>query len=138
MENIMIINEKTPFRDGLKSLIELRYGNRFDIVGLESNRLDNFETTEAPKLIIVEDVNNPDTERFLVDMRQKGTKVVLMGLKPESIRDKKELKMFNGFLLKNMPTNEMLDVIGDIMNYDSVYVHPDIGYFFLQRLINNN
>lgn len=133
----MIINEKTPFRDGLKSLIELRFGNFFDIVGLDSNRLAEYEPPEAPRLIIVEEVNNSNTERFLESMRRKGTKVVLMGLKPESIHDMNELKMFNGFLLKNMPTHEMLEVIGDIINHDRVYVHPDIGSFLLKKLIDN-
>jgi len=134
----MIINEKTPFRDGLKSLIELRYGNHFEIVGLDSNRLAEFKMEKAPRLIIVEEVNNPNIEKFIVEMRRQGTKVILMGLKAESVRDKKTLKMFNGFLQKNMQTSEMLDVIGDIINFDSVYVHPDIGSFFLQRLINSN
>lgn len=135
MENIMIINEKTPFRDGLKSLIELRYGTSFDIIGIDSINLDKFKTTNPPKLIIVENPNNPKTEKFLNDMREKGTKVILIGFNSESIPEQHDLKMFNGFLMKNMQTNEMLDVIGDIIDQDEVYVHPDIGYFFLQRLI---
>lgn len=136
MEHIMIINEKTPFRDGLKSLIELRYGSSFDIIGIDSIKLDKFKTTKPPKLIIVENPNNPKTEKFLNDMREKGTKVILIGFNSENIPEQHDLKMFNGFLMKNMQTNEMLDVIGEIIDQDKVYVHPDIGYFFLQRLIN--
>lgn len=136
MEDIMIINERTPFRDGLKSLIELRYGSHFQIVGIESMKLEKVREDKPPRLIIVEHPHNPQTEKFIIDMRKQGAKVILLGLNPESFKGQFDLKMFNGFLMKNMQTDEMLDVIGEILDQDKVYVHPDIGYFFLQKLMS--
>lgn len=136
MEDIMIVNERTPFRDGLQSLIELRFGSHFHIVGIDAINLGKVKSDKAPRLIIVEHPHNPETERFITNMREKGAKVILLGLNPESFKNSFELNIFNGFLMKNMQTDEMLDVIGEILDQDKVYVHPDIGYFFLQKLLS--
>ncbi|RHW36074.1 hypothetical protein D1B31_18525 [Neobacillus notoginsengisoli] len=133
MENIMIINEKTPFREGLKTLFEIKFGNIFNIIYTDSNRLSRHQSI-PPKLIVVEPGCNAVTEKFLIEMREKGSKVVLLSLEPETVQTNLKLEIFNGFLLKYMPTKEMLTVIKDIIENDNVYVHPDIGYFFLQKL----
>lgn len=135
VENIMIINEKTPFREGLKKLFEIKFGNLFNIVDTDSKKLPRNDE-KAPKLIIVERICNSVTESYLIEMREKGSKVVLLSLEPENIQSRVELDIFNGYLLKNMPTNELLNVMKDIIDNDNVYVHPDIGYFFLQELKN--
>lgn len=131
----MIINEKTPFREGLKKLFELKFGNLFNIIDTDLRKLPRHEN-KAPKLIIVDRISNQITESFLIEMREKGSKVVLLSLEPENVQSNLKLEIFNGFLLKNMPTKEMLAVMKDIMENDNVYVHPDIGYFFLQELKN--
>lgn len=129
----MIINEKTPFREGLKKLFELKFGNLFNIVDIDSEKLP-IPDNKAPKLIIVEQICNSVTEGYLSEMREKGSKIVLLSLEPENIYSNLKLDIFNGFLLKNMTTQDMLTVMKDIMDNDKVYVHPDIGYFFLQEL----
>lgn len=131
----MIINEKTSFREGLKKLFELKFGNVFNILDTDSKKLPRQET-KAPKLIIVERISNSVTESFLIEMREKGSKVVLLSPEPATIQSSAKLDIFNGFLLKNMPTNEMLTVMKEIMDTDNVYVHPEIGYIFLKELKN--
>lgn len=137
MENIMIINDKTSFREGLKKLLELKYGRFFDIIGTDSKQF-RYENKDVPRLIIIERISNSKIERFLIEMRKKGAKVVLLGLKPDNIQSYIELDLFDGFLLKNMPTNQLLTVLEEILEHDDVYVHPDIGYFFLKKLQKKN
>jgi DNA-binding NarL/FixJ family response regulator len=132
MENIMIIDEKTSFREGLKRLIELKFGKIFKIIDIDARKLFQFEKN-PPKLIIIENINNSKTERYLLEMRKKGTKVVLLSLEPDNIQDYLNLNMFDGFLLKKMPTNQLLTVLEEIIEQDNVYVHPDIGYHLLKK-----
>jgi DNA-binding NarL/FixJ family response regulator len=137
MENIMIIDEKSSFRDGLKRLIELRFGNVFKIIGIEPQKIVKFAKEPPPKLIIIEKVNNITAATYLVEMRKKGTKVVWLSLDPENIQGCSELNLFDGFLLKKMPTQQLLSTLEEIIDHDNVYVHPDIGYHLLKKVIKS-
>lgn len=136
MENIMIINEESPFREGLKSLIEMRFGNQFNIFGVDSDKLTNLDRIDTPRLLIVENRKNPNLESFITSMRKKGAKVLLLGNHQENMEVEDALSLYNGFLIKNMPTYELLDVIDEVIEQDRVYVHPEIGYYFMQKLLN--
>ncbi|MEI2358388.1 hypothetical protein [Mesobacillus zeae] len=131
MEDIMIINDKIQFREGLKKIFEFKFGHLFRIVDTDSKKLSKYKDT--PKLIVIERISNQVTE-FILEMHKKGSKVVLLSFDPENIQRSLELDIFNGFLLKNMPTRELLNVIEEIIDQDKVYVHPDIGYLLLQKL----
>jgi hypothetical protein len=130
----MIINERTPFQEGLSKLIEIKFGNLFGIIKTESKKLKEYQNKKTPILIIVDEVANKKTEQFLSNMREKGSKIVLLSLEANDIQDI-DLDIFNGFLLKNMPTSDMLQVLEEIMDYNLVYVHPDVGHIFLKKLI---
>ena len=137
MENIMIINDKKPFQEGLSKLIEFRFGSLFEIINTDPKKLKNYDEIDSPRLIIVDEIVNSSTVEFLNEMRDKGSKIVLLSLEANTILDF-ELDLFNGFLLKNMQTSEMLQVMEEIIDYNEVYVHPDIGCVLLKKLIDKN
>jgi DNA-binding NarL/FixJ family response regulator len=139
MENIMIINEKEPFREGLKMLIELKFGSLFSIIEKDSKKpIAPTADDKVPKLIIVEKIRNENTRSYLKTMKQKGSKVVLLMSNVDTLHESVELDVFSGFLTKNMNTNHMIRVIEDILEHDEVYVHPTIGRFFLGKFLKNN
>lgn len=129
----MIINERTPFQEGLSKLLEIKFGNMFGITKTETKALENYHTENIPKLIIVDDVSTDTLEEFLNEMREKGSKIVLLSLEADDI-DNVDLDIFNGFLLKNMPTSDMLHVLKEILDYNDIYVHPDVGQVLLKKL----
>lgn len=133
MEEIMIINERTSFLEGLSKLLEIKFANVFGIIKRDSKDLKNYNDDTIPKLIIVDEVSNEDTEHFLSDMRKRGSKIVVMSLEANEIHHL-DLDLYNGFLIKNMPTSDMIHVIRNILEYNEVYVHPDVGHFFLKKL----
>lgn len=133
MDRILIINENTPFREGLKKLIELKFGNLFEIIEMDFKKISRFEM-KVPKLIIIDKLNNSITKDYLVSMQQKGSKVILLSLDTNTIENSVELDIIDGYLLKNMQTHELMKVIERIIYQNHVYVHPDVGYIFLQKL----
>lgn len=133
MDRILIINENTPFREGLKKLIELKFGNLFEIIEMDFKKISRFEM-KVPKLIIIDKINNSITKDYLVSMQQKGSKVILLSLDTNTIENSVELDIIDGYLLKNMQTHELMKVIERIIYQNHVYVHPDVGYIFLQKL----
>lgn len=135
MEEIMIIHQRTSFLEGLSKLLEIKFGNVFDIIKTESRELKNFNDDTIPILIIVDEVTNKVTEQFLSNMRNRGSKIVVMSLEVNEIHHL-DLDLYNGFLIKNMPTSEMIHVLNNILEYNEVYVHPDVGHFFLKKLIS--
>lgn len=133
MEEIMIINERTPFQEGLFKLLEIKFGRLFGITKKESKELKNYTDCSIPKLIIVDEVASERTKDFLSKMKVRGSKIVLFSLEAKDI-EHVDLAIYNGFLLKNMTTSDMLKVIKGILDYNEVYVHPDIGHIFLKQL----
>lgn len=132
----MIIDEKTTFRDGFKRLMELKFGQFFNIIDTDSQKLFQYEEN-PPKLIIIENIRNEITERYLLKMRSHDAKVVLLTLEPDSFQEYVGLNIFDGFLLKKMPTNQLLTALEEIMEQDRSYVHPEFGYFFYKKILKS-
>ncbi|KZE67955.1 hypothetical protein AWM68_17435 [Fictibacillus phosphorivorans] len=133
MENILIINERGPFREGLRNLMELKFGRLFSVIGFDARKLKKQDKT--PRLIIVEQIENASTENYLKKMKRQGAKVILLISHEEGLKEYMNFEIFSGFLLKNMKTNDMLQVIEEILDDGEVYVHPEIGSFFLKKLL---
>lgn len=134
-DTIMVIHEKSPFQDGLVKLIDLKFGLLFKVLKTDTSKLQLYENGCVPKLIILEKVKNPKTVEFLIKMRNRGSKLILVTLEAAEITEL-ELNLFNAFLVKNMRTSEMLKVMEDLLDYKESYVHPDFGDLFLKKLIN--
>ncbi|MEH6990892.1 hypothetical protein [Cytobacillus firmus] len=134
-DTIMVIHEKSPFQDGLGKLIDLKFGLLFKVLKTDTSKLQLYENGCVPKLIILEKVKNPKTVEFLIKMRNRGSKLILVTLEATEITEL-ELNLFNAFLVKNMRTSEMLKVMEDLLDYKEIYVHPDFGDLFLKKLIN--
>ncbi|MCU1808286.1 hypothetical protein NVV31_23225 [Cytobacillus firmus] len=134
-DTIMVIHEKSPFQDGLVKLIDLKFGLLFKVLKTDTSKLQLYENGCVPKLIILEKVKNPKTVEFLIKMRNRGSKLILVTLEATEITEL-ELNLFNAFLVKNMRTSEMLKVMEDLLDYKESYVHPDFGDLFLKKLIN--
>lgn len=132
---IMIIDDNTSFREGLKKLFEIKFGLFCKIIDTDSTKASKYKNMVNLKLIIINRIGNSEIERFLIDMKKKGSKIVLLSSEPENLHEYIELYIFCGFLLKKMPTNQLFTVIEGIMEHDDVYVHPDIGYSFLRELL---
>lgn len=133
MEQILIINENTTFGDGLNKLIELYFGSLYRINSTDFKKLSRFEV-KVPKLIIVDQICNSITRDYLLKMQHKGSKVILLSLDSNILDNVENLDIIDGYLLKNMQTKELMKVIEKIIHLDHVYVHPDVGYTFLQKL----
>ncbi|WP_374717789.1 hypothetical protein [Neobacillus sp.] len=132
MENIVIIDEKFSFRQGLKALMELKFGRNFSINVKHPENLRKIDEGKPPKLIITEPSQNPIIENYLIEMKKQGAKVVLLSLEAEKV----ELNQiqFDGMLMKNMQTNQFLMILEEILEYDSVYIHPEIAYHLLKTV----
>lgn len=133
----MIIDEKATFREGLKTLLEVKFGTNFKIIEIGPDTLSKYVHIKPPKLIIIDQLNNPKTEKYLLEMRNHGTKVILLSSDPEYVQDTINILIFDGLLLKNMQTRKLLTVLEEIINYDGLYVHPEIASQLLLKMIQN-
>lgn len=130
----MMVYKNTPFQDGLKDLIEMKFGKLFKVFQVDAKGLNKIGVSKIPGLIIIDDYLDDEIEDYVWELKRKGSKVVLFSLTPCNIQGV-TLNVFDGFLLKSMPTYDMLKVLEEIMNYDETYVHPAIGRMFLSQLI---
>ncbi|MFT9493862.1 MULTISPECIES: hypothetical protein [Bacillota] len=136
MDKIVIIDEQTSFREGLRKIIELKFGYPVEIIEKEPSKLTQRDENEPPRLIITQFVDQ-NIELYINEMKAHGTKVVLLSLETSNIQKYIDLDVFDGFLLKNMPTSQLLGVLQGIIENDEVYVHPSIGYRLLKRIQKN-
>jgi hypothetical protein len=133
LKRILILSEKTPFREGLKKLLEYRFGDRVEILETEFQKIQRKNSNnDIPHLIIVESIPNIQIESYLFNMKQLGSKILLLTLEPSNLEDF-SYQLFNGFLTKGMQTNELLQVIKGTLLHEKTYVHPDFGYFFFRK-----
>lgn len=137
MENIMIIDERKTFREGLKTLIEFKFGNRFNIIETAPERLSKYKNKIKPRLIITNLLNHLIKEDYLIEMKDLGTKVVLLGLESSNIAVDTNVHLCDGYLLKNMETKQLLTVLEEIMENENIYVHPEIAYHILKVFQTN-
>jgi hypothetical protein len=137
LKRILILSEKTPFREGLKKLLEYRFGDRVEILDTEFQKIHRKNpNNDIPHLIIVESIPNIQIESYLFNMKQFGTKILLLTLEPSNLEDF-SYQLFNGFLTKGMQTNELLQVIKGTLLHEETYVHPDFGYFFFRKFTDS-
>lgn len=133
---IWIVDEKEYFRKGLKNLVELYYpGNNVVEMDFESfKKAYHAYRDNYPNLIIMTPINENENTYFLEKAKQQGTKLVLMAQQTKEIFYFRSLELYDGFLLKNMTTKQLINVLKSIVNDNDVYVHPDIGYELLRKI----
>lgn len=137
METIMIIDEQKTFREGFKTLIELKFGHKFVIVEASPEKLPKLKKRLKPKLIITNQLEHLIAEGYLHEMKELGTKVVLLGLESSNIGVDTNVHLCDGYLLKNMETKHLLTVLEEIMESENIYVHPEIAYHILKIFRRN-
>lgn len=139
LEQIVIINEQTPFREGLKKLLEIKFGNQYEIKTIDCRQLLTRRKVEKiPFLVIIDHVFKKEAEDILYKLKNRGSRIVILS-EMRNIRDCNHLELFDGILLKNMRTNDLLNAIQQILQ-NGLFVHPEMGGVLLKKytsLLNN-
>lgn len=130
---ILLVEGVNSYPDGVFNLLELRLGNLYEIVRINTSDLKEYCNDKFIQLILIEEDIGNHTKYMLRTFKSKGVKVILLTLEVCQASTL-NLELFDGFLLKDMATSHMLKVINEIINFRSVYVHPAYGYFFLQKI----
>ncbi|WP_078557093.1 response regulator transcription factor [Bacillus alkalicellulosilyticus] len=134
MNNILVIDEQSNYRDGVKNLLEISFSNC--VVDTYSS-VSEFESTEldiTPDIVIIDPSNSlnnyqPTINKFI----EWGVKVVLLTLESEKEKHWQfVLKDVQGYLVKDMSTPELLTNLKDISNGNR-RIHPTVANVFLER-----
>lgn len=134
MNHILIIDEQSSFREGLKGIIEYHFGPEVKIVGMDNAQLP-LSTSFHPQLVITDCIEDERTRDILMDYKNKGTKIILLIQNSKKPLDTSNIGFLDGFLMKKMPTKQLLLAIKRVFETDEVYVHPEIGYQFFKKLV---
>lgn len=138
MADILIVDKKDSFREGIKSIIEMKFGRSFSIQSGDFSELFEicYSRRKPPALIITEYTGGEEEENCLKRFKEKGTKIVLLLLDPTQVKSV-DVSLFDGFLVKNMKTSELIRVLQQVLENGKVYVHPAVGYHFYRELAKN-
>ncbi|MEG6533729.1 MULTISPECIES: hypothetical protein [Bacillati] len=135
-ETIIIIDEKGTFREGMRKLIELHFSSTFNIIDIGYQEFLHVRNSLKIKLIITSGNYNHQTLEGYQLAKNEGSKLILLILNTDDlVPSYMGLDLFNGILLKNMPTYQLLNVIDNILHSNDVYIDPQIGYLFLRELL---
>lgn len=135
-ETILIVDEKGTFRKGMRKLFELHFGKTFRISDLDYDEFLLYQPVDVKLIVTGENYSHEVLERYKC-AKDRGCKLILLLMNTDNLAlSYKGLSLYNGILLKNMLTSQLLKVVESILqNEDDVYIHPEIGYCLLQELL---
>lgn len=135
MKKVLIIDDQVTYRNGVKHLLEIKFP---ELVIETANCLSPDELEGIPDLVIVEPNTSFEHSLLLIDfLIATHSKVVIL-----STPDKGKKRMLTllkrniqGFLLKNMRTDELLNCIQTILSGNR-YIHPQVANVLLDAYQN--
>ena len=140
MIKILIVDDHTLFRSGLKSLIHRESGSRYEVIAEAADGLEGIKQMAkySPDIILL-DLQMPvmnGKEALQQIMNINPEQVVLMLTVSEDAADLTECMQLGamGFLLKNIETDFLMDAIDRALNGDTVF-SPEMTQKLLNKLI---
>lgn len=143
MVKILIVDDHTLFRSGLKSLLHREAESKYDVVAEAADGLEGIKqmAKHNPDIILL-DLSMPTMngkEALQQIMNINPQQIVLMLTVSEDAADLMECMQLGarGFLVKNIEADFLLDSIDKALNGESVF-SPEITRKVLDQLISKN
>ena len=143
MVKILLIDDHTLFRSGLKSLIQREAESRYEVVAEAADGLEGVKMMAkySPDIILLDlsmpVMNGKETLQQIMNINPE--KVVLMLTVSEDATDLTECMQLGakGFLLKNIEADFLLESIDKALNGDTVF-SPEMTQKLLNQIISTN
>ncbi|QPT41125.1 Response regulator protein vraR [Oligella ureolytica] len=143
MVKILLIDDHTLFRSGLKSLIQREAESRYEVVAEAADGLEGVKMMAkySPDIILLDlsmpVMNGKETLQQIMNINPE--QVVLMLTVSEDATDLTECMQLGakGFLLKNIEADFLLESIDKALNGDTVF-SPEMTQKLLNQIISTN
>lgn len=143
MVKILLIDDHTLFRSGLKSLIQREAESRYEVVAEAADGLEGVKMMAkySPDIILLDlsmpVMNGKETLQLIMNINPE--QVVLMLTVSEDATDLTECMQLGakGFLLKNIEADFLLESIDKALNGDTVF-SPEMTQKLLNQIISTN
>lgn len=143
MVKILLIDDHTLFRSGLKSLIQREAESRYEVVAEAADGLEGVKMMAkySPDIILLDlsmpVMNGKETLQQIININPE--QVVLMLTVSEDATDLTECMQLGakGFLLKNIEADFLLESIDKALNGDTVF-SPEMTQKLLNQIISTN
>ena len=143
MVKILLIDDHTLFRSGLKSLIQREAEFRYEVVAEAADGLEGVKMMAkySPDIILLDlsmpVMNGKETLQQIININPE--QVVLMLTVSEDATDLTECMQLGakGFLLKNIEADFLLESIDKALNGDTVF-SPEMTQKLLNQIISTN
>lgn len=143
MVKILLIDDHTLFRSGLKSLIQREAESRYEVVAEAADGLEGVKMMAkySPDIILLDlsmpVMNGKETLQQIMNINPE--QVVLMLTVSEDATDLTEFMQLGakGFLLKNIEADFLLESIDKALNGETVF-SPEMTQKLLNQIISTN
>lgn len=123
-----MVSNSSSFYQGLETLLAIKLG--WMIEKRNRDALSHLHT--LPDLVILDNsALSHIVIESLLQLKSGGSKIVIFDI--DDFCRPKELYLFNAFLKKSMPTDELISVLQDVVEYGDTYVHSETGIYFLNN-----